>query len=191
MISDYYGAIATLAVGILAGVQWYFSNRAAARQRDSDLTRWGGNVIDLMAELETACYPLVTEGRLTRAEIERIGQRASALVDKGRLFFPNVKSRRAAKDDDGTRIKLLDEVLRACYVARHLASVDGADGESLRKQIWQSRGNFIRLLQKEMTASLRVVKDDDKGDSIPIDPSLWPDAHRTLKLPPRTPATKR
>ncbi|BCG95990.1 hypothetical protein [Mesorhizobium sp. 131-2-1] len=153
MISDYYGAIATLAVGILAGVQWYFSNRAAARQRDSDLTRWGGDVIDLMAELETACSPLVTEGRPTRAEIERIGHRASALVDKGRLFFPNVKNRRrSAKDDEGTRIKLLDEVLRACYVARHLASVGAADEESLRQQIWQSRGNFIRLLQKEMTA---------------------------------------
>lgn len=183
MLGEYLSAAATLAVGLLAAVQWYFSWRAQARQRDSDLTAWGGEVLDIMAELEVACESR-TPGYLVSPEtFERLGWKASALVDKGRLFFPNVKESDRPKDDEGTRVKLLDEVLRTCYVARYAASVGTADGRRLRSQVWQARGRFIKLLQAEMSASLRPVTLDARGEKIPLDPSKWPKPVRALRLP--------
>ncbi|TKB20430.1 MAG: hypothetical protein E5V75_05015 [Mesorhizobium sp.] len=181
MIIDYYGAIATLAVGLIALVQWYISIRVAARRRDSDLARWGGEVIDLMAELETFCDPIVKDGILDRVAVERLSFRASALVDKGRLFFPNVKNGRRSREDEGTRIKLLDEVLRACYVARHLAK-NGRGNRLLRQQVWEMRGRFISILQEEMSISLRKVHQKHSGDHVPMDPEKWPPPKRKLML---------
>jgi hypothetical protein len=183
MVGDYLGASATIAVGVLAGVQWYFSWRAQLRQRDSELTTWGSEVITMMAELETACHPLVTSDSFNAQEIEKLSYRASALVDRGRLFFPNFKKRsRNSIKDDGLRIKLLDEVLRACYVARYLTVNGRSEGRRLRALVWQARGSFVRLLQKEMSPSLRRVRKEDSGDSIPRNPTLWPAPQRDLWL---------
>ena len=99
------GAVATVAVGILAAVQWNISRKtdkrnrevderyrkaeqdARERERDTEMTRWGGEVIDVMAEIETACAPLSTENKPSIKEIETLSQTASALVDRGRMFF--------------------------------------------------------------------------------------------------------
>ncbi|WP_287322149.1 hypothetical protein [Mesorhizobium sp.] len=136
-----------------------------------------------MAELETACYPIVKEAAFDRTEIERLSYRASALVDKGRLFFPNVENGSRSKDGDGTRVKLLDEVLRACYVARHLAHNGTVNNRLLREQVWEMRDRFIRLLQKEMSASLRPVDKQASGQSVALDPTSWSKPKRKLKLP--------
>lgn len=125
MLEAIIGATATIAVGVLAWVQWLVSARASqraeARQRDAEMTRWGSDVIDMMAELETACLPIALGSHYSNQEVEHLSHHASALVDRGRLFFPNVPGGSEGPHDEGTRVKLLDEVLRACYVARPIS----------------------------------------------------------------------
>ncbi|TPK80385.1 hypothetical protein FJ527_01005 [Mesorhizobium sp. B2-4-18] len=154
------------------------------RQRDTEMTRWGGEVIDVMAEIETACAPLTTENAYGPAAIEALSHRASALVDRGRLFFPNVQfENRSAVNDEGIRVRVLDQVLRACYVARHMVVHGNEDGLKLRGQVWEARRRFVILLQNEMAGSLREVGADSAGDHVPIDPRLWAPPTRPLKLP--------
>lgn len=199
-------AIAGVAAVLVTLAQWYFSARAASRQRDVEMTQWGHEVIDVMAEIETACFPLSPETRYSPGDIEKLSQRASALVDKGRLFFPNVKNenrgtflglmiswplifpkRKPAVDsggyDKGTRVKILDHVLKACYVARHLAIGFDGDTETLRAHVWQSRGDFVSLLQEEMGNSLRRKDSDGAGDHVTKDPRFWKVPERPLTLP--------
>lgn len=155
-----------------------------ARQRDADMAVWGGLVIDLMAELETACYPLAASSAYGAEDFDRLGTRASALVDRGRLYFPNVRSGPDQKEDEGTRVEILDYVLRACYLARHVAANGpGDDPFLLRHQIWHGRRRFVTLLQSEMPHSLRDVTHDSKGAHVPMDPGLWSKPTRPLKLP--------
>ncbi|MEY9584068.1 hypothetical protein [Sinorhizobium fredii] len=202
-------AIAGVAAVVVTLAQWYFSSRAASRQRDVEMTQWGHEVIDVMAEIETACFPLSPETRYCPSEIEKLSQQASALVDKGRLFFPNVKDegrgtlfgltiswlpafpkRKPVGDsgyDKGTRVEILDHVLRACYAARHLAIGFDGDKETLRAHVWQSRGNFVSLLQEEMGNSLRRKDSDGAGEHVPKDPRLWGFPERALTLPQSSP----
>lgn len=155
-----------------------------ARQRDANMAKWGGTVIDLMAELETACNPLASEVVHKRIEFDQLGTRASALVDRGRLFFPNVKGSWQQVDDEGFRVEILDQVLRACYVARFMAARDGTDSPLLmRHHIWQARRRFVSLLQSEMRHSLREVNQASMGVSVPVDPRQWEKPTRPLRLP--------
>lgn len=198
-------AVAGIAAVLVTLAQWFFSSRAASRQRDVEMTQWGHEVIDVMAEIETACFPFSPETKYSPREIEKLSQRASALVDKGRLFFPNVKTNSQrdflglrvswppsfskakhaddSGDDEGLRVEILDYVLRACYVARHLAIGGGGDKKTLRAHVWQSRGDFVSLLQREMGSSLREQGSDSAGAHVPKDPRLWERPERPLTLP--------
>jgi hypothetical protein len=73
-------------------------------------------------------------------------------------------------------------VLRSFYVARHLTLEPNADGELLRRHVWQSRGEFVRLLQTEMGGSLRHLGTDSAGEHIPTDPRQWPAPTRRLAI---------
>lgn len=198
-------SIAAVAAVLVALAQWFFSARAASRQRDVEMTQWGHEVIDVMAEIETACFPLSPDTKYSSAEIEKLSERASALVDKGRLFFPNVEDRdqfrllgleigwlpaipKTKRVDDiagdkGTRVKILDHVLKACYAARHLAIGYDGDKEVLRAHVWESRGDFVSLLQQEMGNSLRRKDSDGAGRHVPKDPRSWGGPERPLTLP--------
>lgn len=184
---------------ILTALQWWFSHQASSRQRDAEMTRWAWDVIDLMAELETVCAPLdPAEPPSSSSVVEAIGHRASALVDKGRLFFPNVKQGTVFRglgslltgdregreiDEEGVRVKVLDEVLRACYVARHLATGPAMPRATLREQVWSARRRFVALVQGEMGRSLRRVSKASAGDHIPSNPAAWCPPKYTLNLP--------
>jgi hypothetical protein len=181
MIDAIIGASATIAVGLVALVQWLVSERNArrdrlvdqqvqARERDTDLTNWGMQVISLMAELEAACDPFGESVELEQSATERLAFRASALVDQGRLFFPNVD---VAGTPGGIRVALLDEVLRTFYCARHLAATGRKDGPLLKAHVWHSRKRFVNRLQSQIRLTLRNVVADDAGDSIPKSPLVW------------------
>jgi hypothetical protein len=194
-----------LAVAGLATVQWFILRRDGqrqhtlareaeeaqrrvdelerVRQRDANVAAWGGAVIDLMAELEVACWPLSSEPLHRRIKFHELGHKASALVDRGRLFFPNVKQDPSNATDEGVRVRILDQVLRACYVARHLAAEGGGDPRHMRHHVWQARRDFVALLQGEIKLSLRPVTEESVGDSVPIDPQLWSKPTKPLRLP--------
>ncbi|HCD83127.1 MAG TPA: hypothetical protein DEQ45_04725 [Agrobacterium sp.] len=69
-------AIAGVAAVVVTLAQWFFSLRAASRQRDVEMTQWGQEVIDVMTEIETACFPLSPETTYRPGEIEKLSQRA-------------------------------------------------------------------------------------------------------------------
>jgi hypothetical protein len=162
-------AIALLAV-VLTGAQLFLDHLARSRQRDLDLTNWGMRVIALMAELESQCAPFADRLPFEPNVAEALSYRASALVDEGRLFFPNVE---VSGDDRGYRVHLLDEVLRAFYVARILAMEGRSNGDILRCHAWSARTRFVRNLQHEVRGTLRKARQDHQGISIPSNPSDW------------------
>ncbi len=175
-------AIAAVAVTL---VQWMFSAAAERRQRDVQMTTWGNEVIENMAAIETACAPIASEEPYTSRDFESLGERASVLVDQGRFFFPNFKERPNQPSDHGTRVKLLDQILKACYVARHLAAEPSANRVVLRRHVWESRRRFVYLLQEEMGNSLRKVGADSTGDHIPSNPEIWDPPTKNPNLPTR------
>lgn len=163
-------AIAALAV-VFAAIQILLDQLARRRQYDADLIRWGNAVIALMAEIESQCAPFSPNAGPLRVEVaERLSSEASALVDQGRLFFPNLD---VVDDERGYRVKLLDEALRAFYVSRLLAKEGRTDGVLLRCHMWSSRTRFVHLLQEEVRGNLRMARKADQGESIPSDPHEW------------------
>jgi hypothetical protein len=189
----FIGAVATIVVGLLGLLQWYISARTTARTRDHDLYAWGCSVIDLMTTLEM----LATE--TVRAEFEpsyrqrcrELMAEASALIDKGRLFFPNVQtasfsvqgprpSNRVRTNDPrrasrGFRVRILDEVIRAFMVAKFL-NANGPQVDNLvRYKLRESRRRFLSFLQVEMGQSLKRSSRRETGGPVGDDPREWAD----------------
>jgi hypothetical protein len=158
----FIGGIATLLVGALGTLQWAISERARARRRDAAMMSWGGEVIDVMSEIEGYC----DFGRPQEADALRsAASRASALVDRGRLFFPNVQSQErdfqeSAAESRGFRVAILDEVVRAFFVAKHLLNSPGPP-------------ELVEHLQKEMGPTLRKSSAEKTGQSVSPDPLRW------------------
>lgn len=187
------GVLVAIAFGSVAAVQWHISQRAEdrhrqsqqkaqERERDTEMTRWGGEVIDLMAEIETACAPISEETLYSEAEIEQLSHRASALVDRGRLFFPNVPNEGGGPEYEGILVRILDQALWACYIARHRAARLAGEGKMLRNQMWQAGNEFATFLQQEMSQTMQVVGEDSKGDHMRPDPAKWPAPTKQPKL---------
>jgi len=168
---------------LITGAQFFLSWLSGRRQRDAELTTWAHQVIESLAEIETACFPISSGTVYSPKECEILSYKASALVDKGRLFFPNVVDRKSGREDEGTRVKVLDQVLKACYAARYLAAEKPIDRQKLRAHIWAARKSFTILVQAEMGKSMRKSPRDQAGEHIPTDPGSWGEARRQLKLP--------
>jgi hypothetical protein len=189
------GAAATLIVGLIGFFQWMVSNRARARGRDKELFDWGGGVIDLMSAVESLADEGETQGDTASFKVRARGLRAqaSALVDKGRLFFPNVQTRglditqtKAHKAQNrakgrarqtayqGFRVKILDEVIRAVVIAEYLAVNGPPPDQALRDRMRASRRRFVSHLQREMSRSLKRSSAEKTGESVPGDPYSWP-----------------
>jgi hypothetical protein len=182
------GALATLIVGVLGLLQWIISSRVRARGRDKELFDWGGSVIDLMAAIETLAAESGPGDRAQafKAKARAFAANASALVDKGRLFFPNVQTRAfeavklKGKDKAGGegayrgfRVKILDEVVRAYVIAGHLAAYGPPRDGVLRERMRASRRRFVSHLQKEMSKSLKRSSAEKSGAPVPDDPYSW------------------
>lgn len=180
LLGAFIGAAVSVAVALLAYVQWRISHQHEVRQRDAELLSWGKECISLMAELERHCAPISDAvGKLDSARVEAMAWTSSALVDQGRLFFSNVghsaapTRSRTLRAFSGYRPAILDEVLRAHYVARHLAAHGAASGSNLRQHVWTARGRFVSELQAEMGPSVKRMPEDATGAELDPDPTTW------------------
>ena len=170
------GAWATLLVGLFALIQWAITERARTRRRDTEMVHWGGAVIDLMASLEAQCeFP---DPCRDVAKFRSLAAAASALVDRGRLFFPNVTTAQPTGISKpqayrGFRVALLDEVVRAYFMANHLADPDNAILPGFKSEMRDARRRFVSGLQAEMGRTLRESSREKVGVSVPADPRRW------------------
>ncbi len=149
---------------------------ADAKRRDVEMFHWGTKVLDVFAETEAVCAPLVNDRPDRRPSAERLGWLASSLVDQGRLFFPNPATDHI---QGGLRPMILDEVLRCCFVARHLAEhgADSDEGVRLAAHVHLAQRRFIELLQNEMKASLKDRLKVKAGPGVDPDLAKWRRLH--------------
>ncbi|HEY3697080.1 MAG TPA: hypothetical protein VGL30_15655 [Phenylobacterium sp.] len=170
------GALATFVVGLVTFVQWWVSERARTRQRDTEMVHWGGEVIDLMAALEARCeFPEFESDAPTYFQLI---VKASALIDRGRLFFPNVITKSIATTAKppayrGHRVALLDELVRTYLLAKHLADPANGFEPIFKRKMREARRRFVSGLQTEMGRTLRRSSREKAGVSIPADPRKW------------------
>lgn len=132
---------------LVASVSAYFSWRTARRQErreaislklahDTDVIRWSDEVISLLAEThETLCEKGVAfadaEFRHRRMHARA---RLSALIDRGRLFFPNRKDGDKGADKEvgfqGSRQPALDALVEAYDLMRGAGEQPGPDRDT-------------------------------------------------------------
>jgi len=99
--------------------------------RDTDLIAWAGEVIEQLADAQRMCRDLddglIDQNDLLRARSET-RTRISALLDRGRLFFPNTKAEMEdgkAAAFQGKRQKALDSIFSAYRTISDLTRPDG------------------------------------------------------------------
>ena len=178
LLGPVLAAGATILVALLGLFQWWLSERRRSQRRDDLMMHWGAEVIDLMSEIDGYCE----FGKLETANANPLisaAVRASALVDRGRLFFPNVESQ--DRDDDaegsrpnrGFRVAILDEVVKAYLLAKYLYNSRTLPDSRSKNLIRLSRRNFVAHLQKELGKSLKKSSAEKTGQSVSPDPMRW------------------
>jgi len=120
-ISQTVAALLSLAALLLS--LWVFSrqqnlNRWQLRlQREDHIIAWSRMCLSLMAEVEenVKCHVLKGEELLASGEFIHFRSRLSALIDEGRLYFPNIKDPKKGANKDpayrGHRQKILDDLV--------------------------------------------------------------------------------
>jgi hypothetical protein len=97
-LSEWLTLVSALVAVASFGFNWAVVRRQTAMQfeglrnaRDSDLIKWADEVIEIMANAQKLCRErdkLIAPDEFRRGQSE-VRTRLSALLDRGRLFFPN------------------------------------------------------------------------------------------------------
>ncbi len=162
-------SVVALLGGILALAQAIVTRRSDRRSRDTELLRWGEDVISTMATLEVIAGPGWDEAVFSRRDLMDKMISASALVDRGRLFFADRRGRQIGLLDSSAaggshRPVLLDEVLKTYYAARHLVVHGFDEAQVIRQGLWESRVRFVGALQSQMGSSMKRIDHLPHGD---------------------------
>jgi len=123
---------------------------ALRNQRDTDLIRWADEVIEQLADTQKLCRDrrdgLIDEDAFLARRSEARA-RLSALLDRGRLFFPN-----APKDDDdpdkhaafkGKRQPALDAIFGAYRTLSDIGRDGGPDPTAALNAVVEHRRAFV------------------------------------------------
>ena len=109
---------------------------------------WGEAVIDAISEGAALASMGSMEPLKFFDERERCATKLSSLIDRGRLFFPNLPSSRTAKDKEsaysGRRLPLLDAIVYAFYEVETLGLETDLDSRTF---IVRCRRAFVSELQ--------------------------------------------
>lgn len=121
-------------------------------ERMRDILEWGEKVILVMAEAEQLVEAKATNRRPDPEMIKSLMSRLSALVDVGRMFFPNYDHENRGVEKPfayrGYRQRILDHCLR---IHETLAIVNKKEsptrGDSHLLRVQKARRNFVSDLQ--------------------------------------------
>ncbi|MEM7058957.1 MAG: hypothetical protein AAF557_15320 [Pseudomonadota bacterium] len=166
-LSTIIGLVTGTASIIGAYVSYVFARRAANRQRQfqevelanwthqylSEIRTWADQVVHAMAEAVLLCDldPKRTENPTLFDRRHAMMGRLSALVDRGRWFFPNEHMRTNQADRRivfrGYRDPILDPVVHAHDAVKELNFNDQTQNVALRKEIVQIKRDFTDRMQ--------------------------------------------
>lgn len=164
-------AVGSAVVALIGAV---LSGNAARRQHklqkehlrqniDRMSMEWGSEAIDSLADaiaLAELCRTHLPESEIETRK-SAIAARISALVDKGRLFFPNIDPEARGVDKEhayrGSRPPILDAMMYAYYEVRGLSRSRGPSPMDTAQFIFDCR----RLLVSELQGHLDPRRQDE------------------------------
>ena len=137
------------------------------RQRiDGASIAWGNEAIDLLGEAGSVadmCRTPVPNDAIDEAKMD-VARRISSLVDRGRLFFPNVNPSSKGAEKEGAyrghRPPVLDALMYAFYEVQEISRGSGPSPQDSANYIFDCR----RLLVSELQAHLDPRRRDEIVD---------------------------
>ena len=134
------------------------------RQRiDGASIDWGNQAIDLLGEAGAVAYLCRTDvpGEVIDEKKMDVARRISSLVDRGRLFFPNVDPASKGAEKEGAyrghRPPILDAMMYAYYEVLEISRSNGPGPQDSADFIFDCR----RLLVSELQAHLDPRRRDE------------------------------
>jgi hypothetical protein len=134
-------AVVALAIAIYS---WITASRAARNDVLAQVRDWGGDVVDLLADSRALCElgKQVDSNEVVKQRTE-LRSRASALVDRGRFFFPN---------SGGIRLPILNLVMIAYELVPRIAE-HGVDSRRLNTAFDYLQSVFVSTVKQAVNFS--------------------------------------
>lgn len=125
-----------------------------AIQRDSDILRWTEQVIDVLSDADSFAVELGAApfDDLARSRRRRLQSRLSALIDHGRMYFPNEREEAKGAGNPrayrGHRQVILDALVFAYDALNEAHAVNGdAEARALCAKLVECRRQFVSEAQ--------------------------------------------
>jgi hypothetical protein len=144
----------------LASAVWaYKSGRFASdvqrvelkRQYFSELRAWAGEVVDAISDAIVEIDPSIAGEGLAAAKHKELCAKLSALIDRGRWFFPNINSDEFGQHKElafrGYRHEVLDGIVNAYQVLERVDSKQSAANADARVALISARKEFVSHIQ--------------------------------------------
>ena len=148
---------------IETGRQKKLQMQALRAQVDKASVDWGGEAIDLLSEagaLADLCRSSLPNDQIEIRKSE-LTAKLSSLVDRGRLFFPNIDPASKGAEKEGAyrghRPPILDAVMYAFYEVQSISRNEGPSPQDSANFIFDCR----RLLVSELQAHLDPRRQDE------------------------------
>jgi hypothetical protein len=162
-LQPFVGALITLIVGASAATISYFAFRynfqvnveKIVLDRKKHIHDWGDEVIEQLASAFALTYwdPEANRDEFFRRRNDLMA-RFSALVDRGRLFFPNMqiagKGEHKEEAFKGGRQRILDHIVDAFDVTKNLDLATQQNNKPMREQLVSLKRKFVSDLQIEL-----------------------------------------
>ena len=122
-------------------------------QRDSDILRWTERSIGLLAEAESvvAVYDPASTSADARAQLRSLRTHLSAVVDSGRMFFPNSRPDSKGQEKPGAyqgeRQWILEVLVGAHAVLAKVDSAADVDRQATVARLAEIRREFVSQAQ--------------------------------------------
>jgi hypothetical protein len=152
-------------------VSTYFALRQARYTRENfriqlgnDLVKWGNEAINLFSQAESLSFhSLDTDADSIEFYVKRndILCQLSALIDNGRMYFPNVEHNIVGLHKDeayrGYRRPILDDLTHSFRIIKGYRHDNADSNHEIRRQINKYRRQFVSRLQKSVDPRRRIA----------------------------------
>lgn len=162
--------LSALAIIVAVFGAWRTVHESALRR--DEVSTWANEVISALQTLQLLCMlpPARIGAKPWKEKLVQVIFDTSVLVERGRMFFVNVKAGKHGREAEsaygGFRPRILDHLVVAHQVACRL---EGADEDSLKRMHFiasTALREFVSLAQKEVGRSRTVSEETAKAGEI-------------------------